>query len=137
MKFWPLYFCLIFPISAFAQWEGNYSLIDKKESCPEGTAIISEERIILGGRLSFELTPGIVESQEEECFYTTRTEVARSPQFLRVTRLTERSKCKQNKFNGTSIEELSFDYGAAYYSIKSYNSDGVLEEDVSCRYIND
>lgn len=135
MRFWPLYFCLFFARSAFAQWEGDYSLVDEKEGCPEGAAIISQERIIFGGRLSFELTPGVIESREDECFYSTRTEIASSPQALRVTRLTERSECNQKKFDGTTIEELSIEDLTAYYLIKSSNDNGAVEEEVSCRYI--
>jgi hypothetical protein len=137
MKFWPLFFCFLFSGNAFAQWEGDYSLTAEKEGCAEGQLIISQERILFGARLSFDLTPGVVESQEEECFYLTKTEVNTSSQTLRIFRWTERSKCRDKKFAGMSEEVFSFENDTAQYIIQSYDSDGKKEEEIKCQYVKE
>lgn len=135
MKLWSLLFCFLLPGSAFAQWEGNYTLVEETEGCPEGSLIMSQERIILGARLSFDLTQGVIESQEEECLYLTKTEITKSPVTLRITRWTERKNCKEGVFNGRSEEVLSLENRNSRYHIQSFGSDGKKAEEITCQYI--
>ncbi len=133
MKYWPILLFISFT-SAYAQLDGDYLLTVEKEGCPEGTLITSKDRIIFGGRLSFELKPEESKTQEEECFYHTKTKAEVHESMLKVTRWTERSKCKDIKFNGTSEEELFVEKGTAIYSIASADPQGKKQEDIKCQY---
>ena len=117
---------------AYAQFDGDYVLTAEKEGCPEGTLITSKDRIIFGGRLSFELKPEESKTQEEECFYHIKTKAEVQETMLKVTRWTERTKCNDIKFNGTSEEELFVDKGTATYSIASADPQGTKQEEIKC-----
>lgn len=135
MKYWPFMFLIAF--SAYAQYEGDYTLVAEKDGCPEGTLIVNKERVIFGGRLSFELSPLESKSQEEECFYHTKVTHETNADHFKVTRWTERSKCKDAKFNGTSEEELYFDKNGGRYSIASADPTGKKQEDIKCQFKKD
>lgn len=136
MKIWPL-IILMLSGCAFAQWEGDYSLVKEQEGCPEGALVMTKERILFGASLSFELAKGPVKAQEDECFYSTKTDVDKNEKVLTITRKTERSKCKTPKFNGISDESLSFQNGAAEYSISSLDGEGKKQEELKCLYKKD
>lgn len=119
------------------QWEGDYVLLKETAGCPEGALILKKERVLLGSRLSFELTPGVINSREEECQYAVKTDMQKDGALLKITRMTERTNCKTKQFEGKSEETLTVKDGTAEYILMNSSEGEAKSEELKCLYKKD